>query len=153
MKKIPEGFNTVTASVVVSDAKAAIALYEKGFGAKLNACLECPKTGKVLHACLQIGTSILFLCDENEEMQIKAPGADGSSLSFYLYVEDVDASHKQAVASGFQEISPPTDQFWGDRMGVVSDSFGYKWQFATHVRDVSDEEIAEAMKQMTSSVS
>ncbi len=99
-----------------------------------------------MHACMDIGTSKLFLCDEMPEQNMLA----GEGARFYLYFKDVDAQHRQAVDAGMKEISPPADLFWGDRISVVADPFGNEWTLATHVRDVSEEEMAEAMKQMGS---
>ena len=93
-----------------------------------------PGTSKVMHACLKIGSSKLFLCDENENMKAPKGGAGGSQ--FYLYAADVDASHKQAKAAGMKELAAPSDMFWGDRMRSLLDPFGHRWDLATHVRDL-----------------
>ena len=142
MSSIPEGFNTITPYLVLKDAAAGIEHYCKAFGAQEQMRMPSPGGG-IMHACLDLGTSKLFLCDEIPEQ-----GMTGSSGSrFYLYFEDVDARHAQALTAGMQEITPPTDMFWGDRMSMVADSFGHVWSLASHVRDVSPEEMAEAMKQ------
>lgn len=143
MAGIPEGFSTVTPTLVVNDAAKAIALYTKAFGAKETYRLNCPDSGKIAHACIQIGTSKIFLCDTHPEMC-----ATQTQTNFYLYFENVDASFKQAKQAGMQETSPVQDMFWGDRTGNVKDGFGNSWTLATHVRDVSQEEMVKAMKNM-----
>ena len=148
MSSIPEGFQTITPHIVVSDGAKAIDLYKPAFEAEEIARVLTPGTGKILHACLQIGSSKLFLCDEVPEQKMLAPKGAESGAKFYLYFDDVDAQHQRAVAAGMIEQSAPMDMFWGDRMSVVEDPFGHTWQLATHVRDVSDEEIAKAMEQM-----
>lgn len=80
-------------------------------------------------------------------MNLTAP-RPGEGSSFYVYVDDVDAQHAQAVSAGMMEVSPPTDMFWGDRMSCLTDPYGHKWQLATHVRDVSEEEMKAAMEKM-----
>lgn len=143
MAGIPEGFSTVTPTLIVNDAAKAIELYTKAFGAKETYRLNCPESGKIMHACIQIGASKVFLCDTHPKMC-----ATPSNSSFYLYFKDVDASFKQAKQAGMQETSPVQDMFWGDRTGNVKDTFGNSWTLATHVRDVSPEEMDKAVKQM-----
>jgi len=138
MGKTPDGFHTLTPHITVSDGEAAIALYEKALGAELVGKMKNPATGKIMHACLQTGSSKLFL---NDSMPTPEAGAN-----FYVYVEDVDAQHRQAVAAGMTEIEAPADMFWGDRIGNVKDTFGQHWSIATKQRDVSPEEMAEAIK-------
>jgi PhnB protein len=137
---IPEGFNTITPTLVVSDGKKAIETYVKAFGAKEAYRMEDPNTGKIMHACLQIGTSKLFLCDTNPQC------ATASSSNFYLYFDNADAIFAQATKAGLKESSAVQDMFWGDRMGSVKDAFGNSWTIATHVRDVSPQELEEAAK-------
>jgi PhnB protein len=141
--KIPQGYHTVTPSLVFKDATAAIALYKKAFGATENSCLRSPD-GKVMHACITSGNSKIFLFDENPQMCAMAPGSEGASVSFYLYVDDPDASAKQALGAGMKEIMPVQDMFWGDRMGAVQDPFGYKWNLAAQVREMSMDEVKQA---------
>jgi len=143
MKKIPEGFNTITCNLNLDGAAQAIELYKKAFGAKEISRMESPdKSGKIIHACLQIGTSKLFIADVNPEMGCAEP----SVSSFYLYMEDVDSAFKQAKQAGLEEKYPVTDMFWGDRTGSLKDQFGVMWTIATHVRDVSDKEMEEGSK-------
>ncbi len=142
-QKIPEGFNTITPTMVIDGAAQAIDLYTKAFGAKEVHKMMGPD-GKIAHACLQIGSSKVFLCDVNPAM-----GARPTISSFYLYMDNVDAVFQQAKQSGFQEMSPVQDMFWGDRTGLLTDRFGNRWTIATHVRDVSEQEMQEAVKKMS----
>jgi uncharacterized glyoxalase superfamily protein PhnB len=144
MPAIPEGFATITPTLVLKDAAKAVELYKKAFGATEIYRMDCPDTGRIAHACLQIGSSRLFLCDVNPE----GGCATASNSSFYLYFNDVDAAFRQAAQAGMQEAMPVQDMFWGDRVGNVKDAFGVQWTLATHVRDVSPQEMAEGMKKM-----
>jgi PhnB protein len=144
-KKIPDGYNSITPSLNLNDAAKAIKLYEQAFGAQEQYRLECPSgSGKIMHACLTIGNSKLFVADVNPQMGLSTP----STSSFYVYFDDVDAAFKKAKQAGLSEASALQDMFWGDRTGVVKDAFGITWTLATHVRDVSPEEMGEAMKKM-----
>lgn len=144
-KPVPEGFHTITPYIVVSDGEAAIEHYQRALSAKVLRRMLMPGTIKVMHACLEIGSSKLFLCDENEKMKAPKGGTGGSQ--FYLYVTDVDTSHKHAKAAGMKELAAPNEMFWGDRMSSLMDPFGHRWDLATHVRDVTPDEMAAAMKQ------
>lgn len=142
MSAIPEGFNTVIPALVLKDAAKAIETYQNAFGAKVLHNLKCPETGKIMHACLEIGTSKIFLSDE-------MPGCmAASNSSFYLYMPDVDASFTQAKKAGMTEKFAPQDMFWGDRMGTVTDENGISWSIATHKRDVSPDEMDRGAKEM-----
>jgi len=144
-QKIPEGFSTVTPSLVVEGAAKAIALYEKAFGARELYRMEGSEKGKLMHACIVIGNSKLCLSDTDPRM---SPAAYASS--FYLYLDDVNATFKQAKAAGLTELFPVRDMFWGERTGALQDSFGIRWTLATHVRDVSEEEMKQGQKQFAS---
>lgn len=145
MKAIPEGFTTVTPSLVLKDAAKAIDLYKEAFGAKEISRMEMPGTGKIMHACLEFGNARLFFADAMPEMGCSTP----STSSFYLYFEDVEAAFKKAKAAGMTEKFPLTDMFWGDRTGNVTDVFGISWTMGQHVRDVSPEEMEKAGKEWT----
>ncbi len=139
---MPEGFHTVTPSLTVPDGEAAIALYEKAFGANVLRKMPMPGGKKIMHACLQIGSSKIFVQDEMPNM----PGPKQRHASFYLYVPDVDAAHKRAMGAGMKELFAPADMFWGDRTSALADPFGNHWTFATHMRNPTEAEMAGAMK-------
>lgn len=146
-KKIPEGYSTITPALTLDGAAEAIGLYVKAFGAKEEYRVAQPDgSGKIMHACLQVGTSKLFLADVNDKMSCSTPSAS----AFYLYVEDVDAAFAQAKKAGMTEEMAPQDMFYGDRVGNVTDKFGISWTLATHVRDVSEDEMKKAMENMGS---
>jgi len=139
---MPEGFHTLTPSLTVSHGEAAIAFYEKALGAKVEVKMRSPGSKRIMHASLLVGNSKMFVQDEMPNM----PGPKQRHSSFYVYVPDVDAAHKRAVDAGMKELFLPTDMFWGDRTSVAACSYGHHWTFATHVKDPSKEEMAEAMK-------
>jgi PhnB protein len=154
VKPIPEGYHSVTPYLSVDDAAQAIEYYKKAFGAKERGRIEAPG-GKVGHAELEIGDSLVMLSDALPQFTTRPPKElGGTSASVFLYVEDVDAVVKQAADAGATVEMEPADQFWGDRFGSVIDPFGHSWAIATHVEDVPPEEMAErakaAMAAMTS---
>jgi len=143
---IPEGYHTVTPYLAVDDATEAIEYYTKAFGAKERVRMETPD-GKVGHAELEIGDSLVMLSDPFPQASTKPPNElSGTSVSVFMYVEDVDAVVKQAVDAGATVTMEVADQFWGDRFGSVKDPFGHSWSIATHVEDVPPEEMAERAK-------
>lgn len=143
-QKIPDGFSTITPSLLINGAAEAIELYKKALGATEISRINWPDgSDKIMHACLQIGSSKIFLADAVEGINCGAP----SNSNFYLYLDDVDAAFAKARAAGLDETCPVTDMFWGDRMGAVKDKFGIGWTLATHTRDVSPEEMEAAKKQ------
>jgi PhnB protein len=143
---IPEGYHTVTPYLAVDDAAEAIDYYAKAFGAKERVRMETPD-GKVGHAELEIGDSLVMLSDPFPQASTKPPNElGGTSVSVFMYVEDVDAVVKQAVDAGATVTMEVADQFWGDRFGSVKDPFGHLWSIATHVEDVPPEEMAERAK-------
>ena len=143
---IPEGYHTVTPYLAVDDATEAIEYYTKAFGAKERVRMETPD-GKVGHAELEIGDSLVMLSDPFPQASTKPPNElGGTSVSVFMYVEDVDAVVKQAVDAGAKVTMEVADQFWGDRFGSVKDPFGHLWSIATHVEDVPPEEMAERAK-------
>ncbi|HJX15538.1 MAG TPA: VOC family protein [Candidatus Deferrimicrobiaceae bacterium] len=150
---IPEGYHTITSYLTVRGGEKAIEFYKKAFGAEEIGRLHAPDGKTIVHAELKIGDSRLFLGDEFPAFGNRSPeslGGNGSSL--YLYVEDADAVFRKAVAAGAKMKEPVADMFWGDRCGSVTDPFGHVWSIATHVEDVSPEEMkrkgAEFFKQM-----
>jgi PhnB protein len=150
VRPIPEGYSTVTPSITMRDTAKAIDFYKRAFGARERSIVRGPD-GKVMHAEAQIGSSIVMFQDEIMGSR-SAETQGGSPISFYLYVENVDEAHKKAVSEGAENTGPPTDMFWGDRMGSIKDPFGLIWTLATHVKDVTPDEMKrgqeEFMKQM-----
>ncbi len=142
---IPDGYHSVTPSLTVKDGAAAIDFYIAAFGAEEKFRLPDEATGKLMHAEIAIGNSVVMLSDEYPEWDCVAP-EPAKGGAFMIYVPDADAAFAQAVAAGATGIRPVTDQFWGDRLGQVADPFGYRWSLAQKVRDVSPEEIAEGAK-------
>ena len=132
VKPIPEGYHTVTPFLVLKDAHRAIEFYKRAFGAEERFRMPTPD-GKVAHAELQIGDSVVMLSEAIQE--------PATSASMYLYVPNVDAVCQRAVAAGAEAAMPPTDMFWGDRFGRVVDPFGVRWGIATHKEDLSPQEI------------
>ena len=146
VKPIPDGYHTVTPYLAVDDAAEAIEYYKTAFGAKERVRMDAPG-GKIGHAELEIGDSLVMLSDPFPQASTKPPSElDGTSASVFLYVEDVDAVVKQAVDAGASVTMEVADQFWGDRFGSVQDPFGHVWSIATHVEDVPPEEMAERAK-------
>jgi PhnB protein len=143
VKAVPEGYNTVTPYIIVDGAAHALEFYKKAFGAKEVMRFNGPD-GKVGHAEIRIGSSPVMLADEFPDMGAKGPQAfGGSPVSLHLYVEDVDALAKQAVAAGAKLTRPVADQFYGDRLGSVTDPFGHVWHIATHKEDLSPQEMKQ----------
>ena len=148
-KPIPEGFTAVTPHLVCAGAADAIEFYKRAFGATETARLPGPD-GKVMHAELRIGGAAIMLGEECPEYGALGPKSlKGSPVTIHIYVKDVDATVAQAVKVGARVTMPVADQFWGDRYGKLEDPFGHHWGVATHVRDVSVEEMKRAMKSMT----
>jgi PhnB protein len=152
-KPIPEGYSSVTPYLAVDDADRAIEYYKKAFGAKERGRMEAPG-GKIGHAEVEIGDSVVMLSDALPQFSTRPPSElGGTSVSMFLYVEDVDAVVKRAVDAGATITMEVADQFWGDRFGVVQDPYGHLWSIATHVEDVPPEEMAERAKQAMAAVS
>jgi PhnB protein len=140
-KPIPDGYHTATPYLIVKGAAQAIEFYKKAFGATESLRMAQPG-GKVGHAEIRKGDSTIMLADEAPEVEARSPQTiGGSPVSILLYVEDVDAVFARAVAAGAVVQRPVADQFYGDRTGGVKDPFGHVWYIATHVEDVSPEEM------------
>jgi PhnB protein len=141
VKPTPEGYHTATPYLIVKDAARAIEFYKKAFGAMELMRMANP-SGKIGHAEIKIGDSPIMLADEVPEMGHRSPESlGGSPVSILLYVQDVDTVFNQAVAAGAKVQRPVADQFYGDRTGGVTDPFGHVWYVATHMEDVSPEEM------------
>jgi PhnB protein len=148
VKPIPAGYHTVTPYLYIQGAGQALEFYKKAFGAVEIMRLAGPD-GKVGHAEMKIGDSPIMLADEHPGMGVLGPTSrGGTTASILLYVEKADALFDQAVAAGAKPIRPLKDQFYGDRSGTVEDPFGHTWTIATHVEDVSAEEIHRRMANM-----
>jgi PhnB protein len=152
-KPIPEGYHTLTPYLAVDDASRAIEFYQRAFGAKERVRMPAPN-GKIGHAELEIGDSLVMLSDPFEQATVKPPKQiGGSTASIFMYVEDVDEMVQQAVDAGAKVTSEIQDMFWGDRFGSIEDPFGHTWSIATHVEDLSPEEIAERGREAMASMS
>jgi uncharacterized glyoxalase superfamily protein PhnB len=148
VKPIPDGMHSLTPHIVCADAAQAIEFYKNAFGATEITRLPGPG-GKLMHASVRIGDSVLMLVDEAPEWKMFGPKSlGGSPVTIHLYVDDVDAMVARAVKAGATVTMPVQDQFWGDRYGALEDPFGHKWSVATHVHDVTHEEMQQAMKKM-----
>jgi len=152
VKAIPEGYHTLTPSLTVKDGAKAIEFYKKAFGAQERMRLAGPD-GRLMHAELQVGDSIVMLGEEMPEMGCKAPVSVGAvSSSLYVYVADVDAAFTRAVEAGAKALMPPADMFWGDRFGTVEDPSGHRWGLATHKEDPSPAEMEKRQKEFFASM-
>ena len=145
VRSIPEGYSSVTPYLIVSSAARAIDYYTLAFGATELMRFEGPG-GTIAHAELQIGNARIMLGDESPQMGHKSPQSiGGSGTGLMLYVEDVDTVFQRAVDAGAEVTRPLQNQFYGDRSGNVTDPFGHTWTIATHVEDVSPEEMQRRM--------
>ena len=141
---VPPGFHTLTPHLVVRNAPEALEFYKKALGAEVLNVAKTPD-GKVMHAALRIGDSMLMLNDEMPEFGALSPLANGGAgVTIHIYTEDADSAYNRAVSAGAQVKMPLMDQFWGDRYGIVTDPYGHSWSIATHVKDVSPGEMQRA---------
>ena len=148
VQPIPSGYSRVTPYLIVRGAERAIDFYRDAFGATLRMKLDMPGGG-IGHAEIMIGDSMVMLADEFPEMGYRGPESfNGSPVSLALYVQDVDASVALAVKLGAKIVRPVTDQFYGDRSGMITDPFGHTWNIATHVEDVPEEELQRRLAAM-----
>jgi PhnB protein len=143
---VPEGYHSVTPYLVVDGAAAAIDFYHAAFGAE--EVLRMPMGDRIAHAEVKIGDSHVMLSDEWPDQGYLGPlSRGGATASLMVYVPDVDAAFAQALAAEATQEKAPQDQFWGDRMGTVIDPFGHRWTLATHIEDVSEEEMGRRMSE------
>lgn len=148
VKPVPEGYHNVTPYLIVDGAAGAIEFYRKAFGATELMRVAAPG-GKVGHAEIRIGDSRIMLADEFPDMGARSPKAfGGSPVNLHLYVEDVDAVARQAVAAGAKEVRPVKDQFYGDRSGAFEDPYGHLWHISTHKEDVPEDELKRRADEM-----
>jgi PhnB protein len=145
VKAIPTGFHTLTPHLTVRDADKALEFYKNALGAEVLHVARMPD-GKVMHAGLRIGDSMLMLNEEFPEYGGLSPlSVGGTGVTIHIYTENVDEAFNRAVSAGANVAMPVMDQFWGDRYGMVTDPFGHKWSIATHSKDMSPEEMQRAM--------
>lgn len=148
MKGIPEGYQTVTPYLIIKGCADALEFYKRAFGAEEIMRMPTPD-GRIGHAELQIGTSKVMLADEHPEIGALSPQTiGGAAVMMHLYVEDVDQVVADALAAGAKLKRPVKDQFYGDRSGAVEDAWGHHWHVATHIEDVSEEEMVRRMKEL-----
>jgi PhnB protein len=146
VKPIPEGYHTVTPYLAVQDGAQAIDFYKRAFGAKEVMRSDGPD-GKVSHAEIKIGDSIIMLGGMTSA-ELRAPQSLGAStVSIFLYLDSVDATFKQALSAGAKETQPLADMFWGDRYGRITDPFGHSWSLAQHIEDVAPAELEKRAKE------
>ena len=149
VKPIPEGYRGVTPYLFVRAAAQAIDFYKKVFGAIETVRMPGPD-GRIMHAEIKIGDSIVMLADENPHAGVMSPQTVGGfSVGLHVYCEDVDAVVKKAVDNGAKSLRPVKNQFYGDRSGSLLDPFGHMWSVATHVEDVTPEEMRKRMSAMS----
>jgi PhnB protein len=146
VRPIPKNFRTVTPHLTVEGAADAIKFYKKAFGAKELSRMASPD-GRLMHAMIMIGNSVVMLNDAYPEWGGKGPKAlGGTPIAVHLYVEDADKAFKKAVKAGATVAMPIADMFWGDRYGLLVDPFGHRWALATHKKDMTPAQIAKAAK-------
>ena len=147
VKPIPDGYHAVTPYLSLRDASRAVDFYAKAFGARLTLRMDAPG-GKIGHAEMKIGDSIVMLADEAPEMEFMSPQArGGTSVLLHLYVKDVDKTVASAAAAGARIVRPVADQFYGDRAGGIEDPFGHRWYIATHKEELTKAQIKRRMEE------
>lgn len=149
VKPIPDGYHSVTPYITVDDAAKAIDFYKAAFGATEIARMDMG--GKIGHAEIRVGDSVVMLSDEFPDRGKLGPKArGGATASLMVYLDDVDTAFRRAVDAGATETMAVENQFWGDRMGSVTDPFGHSWMLSTHVEDVPEDEMKRRMDAMMS---
>ena len=145
VKPVPEGYNTVTATLTVKEAAKAIEFYKKAFDANELYRFPGPDGKSIMHAEIMIGNSIIMLADEMPGMGCRSPQSiGGTGSSIYLYVNDADSTFNKAISAGAKVLMPLMEGFWGDRFGSIEDPFGHVWGIATRKKDMTPEEIKQA---------
>lgn len=146
-KPIPQGYRSVTPYLTLNDAARALEFYKRAFGAQEVMRMEGPG-GKIGHAEIKIGDSMIMLADEMPGSGSRSPQSlGGATGGIFLYVENADAVFNQAVSAGAQVEAPLADMFWGDRYGRLKDPFGHSWSVATHIEDVAPAEMSKRMQE------
>jgi len=145
VKPIPEGAHTVTPNLTLKNCTQALSWYHRALGAETIMSMPAPDGKSVWHAEMRVGTSVVYANDEMPGMGSPAPTPEHPApVSFWIWTADCDASFKRAVEAGATVKMPPMDMFWGDRTATVVDPYGYAWSFATHVRDLTEDEMRKA---------
>ncbi len=145
VKPVPDGYHTLTPFLTVRDAARAIEFYKNAFGAVDRGAMKGPD-GKIMHAEMMIGDSIIMLSDEFPEFGTLSPqSTGGAGMGLHIYLDGVDAAFDRAVKAGAEVEMPVMDQFWGDRYGKLKDPFGHHWSIATHTKDLSLDEMKQGM--------
>jgi PhnB protein len=153
VKPIPEGYPSVSPYLTVDDGKGAIEFYKRAFGATERGSMSAPD-GRIAHAELEIGDSIVMLSDPFPQFDARSPkDIGGSTVAVHLYVEDVDAVVQDAVDAGAKITMNPVDQFWGERLGRVTDPFGHIWLIASRVEDLTPEQVAARAREAFAAMS
>ena len=148
VKAIPDGMHSLTPHIVCDGVAAAIEFYKKAFAAVEEVRLPAPN-GKIMHARIRICGSALMMAEEAPQFNALGPKTlKGSPVTIHLYVEDVDVFVKRAADAGATVTMQPADMFWGDRYAVLEDPFGHRWSVATHLQDMTSEEMKQAMQKM-----
>jgi PhnB protein len=146
VEAIPKGYHAATPYLTLDNCTSALDFYKKAFGAQEIMRMEAPN-GKIGHAEIKIGDSFIMLADEMPGAGNHSPKSlNGTTAGIFLYVTDVDAAFQQAVNAGATSDMPPTDMFWGDRFGKLTDPFGHSWSMATHKEDVAPQEMQKRMQ-------
>jgi PhnB protein len=152
VQPVPEGYHTITPYLAVENASEAIDFYKRALGAKERVRMPGPG-GSVMHAELEIGDSVVMLSDPFPQASTKPPKElGGTSVSIMVYVDNIDSLYKQAIDAGATSLMEPDDMFWGDRFGSVQDPFGHSWTIATHVEDVTPEEMEKRSQEFMSAM-
>lgn len=143
---MPQGRHSLSPCLITRDGKSAIEFYQKAFGAEVLTAIFGPDKNHLANAVLKIGDSVFIVADEwPQDRESRSPvSLNGTSVSMYLFVEDVDRVFKNAVDAGAKPVQEPAEMFWGDRWCLLVDPEGHYWQIATHLRDLSDDEMHQA---------
>ncbi|MFO0901222.1 MAG: VOC family protein [Pirellulales bacterium] len=151
IQPVPPGLEGLIPHLVCAPCSEAIEFYKKAFGAEELMRMPAPDGQRIMHAAIRIGQSHVFLVDDFPEFcggkSGTATALGGTPVTIHRYVPDCDAAVKRAEAAGATVFMPPQDMFWGDRYGAVSDPFGHRWSFATHIKDLTPEQMMAGMKQ------
>jgi PhnB protein len=153
VKPIPDGYNSVSAYLIVKNAAEALDFYKQALGAEPGVRMTGPDGKSTMHAEMHIGNSTVMLSDENPQWGAQSPETlGGSPSSLHVYVEDADALFKRAVEAGCEVVAPIMDAFWGDRYGKLKDPFGHQWGIATHIEDVPPEDMGRRAEEWFASM-